>query len=260
MSEAIYRREGDDYFPGTLAGGPWDPTAAQHGGAPAALACRAIEAVPSETPMLVARVTFEILRSVPMSPLRVSAQLTRPGKRVQLVEATITAGDHEVVRARALRIRATSLPLDEPASNALPPPPPPAECEAVEIPPNTGIGFFSAFELRHVSGGILTPGPACLWFRLRSEIVAGESPSPLMRVAAAADFGNGISQLMDFTNHLFINPDLTIHLGRHPVGEWIALDARTLLGPTGMGMSESALWDEKGRIGRSLQSLFLDRR
>ncbi|HEY5877081.1 MAG TPA: hypothetical protein VIT64_17350, partial [Ilumatobacteraceae bacterium] len=59
---------------------------------------------------------------------------------------------------------------------------------------------------------------------------------------------------------LFINPDLTIHLLRLPVGEWIGLDSRSHYGPEGAGLAESALYDENGRIGRSVQSLFVDER
>ena len=43
------------------------------------------------------------------------------------------------------------------------------------------------------------------------------------------------------------------------VGEWVALEARTFAEADGVGVAESALHDEAGRIGRSLQSLLVDR-
>ena len=115
-------------------------------------------------------------------------------------------------------------------------------------------------DVRVVAGGISPAGPATVWFRLRYPIVAGEDPSPLMRVAAAADFGNGISREVDFTTHLFINPDLTIYLHRPARGEWVCLDAVTYAGSTGLGVAESRLYDEEGPVGRSLQALLIGSR
>ena len=90
-------------------------------------------------------------------------------------------------------------------------------------------------------------------------LVAGEPTSPLCRVAAAADFGNGISWVLSRNDgYRFINPDLTIYLHRHPVGEWVALEAATT--PTArLGLAESRLYDERGPIGRSVQSLLVER-
>ena len=90
-------------------------------------------------------------------------------------------------------------------------------------------------------------------------VVAGEQPTPLERVATAADFGNGVSSPLSYDDWLFINPDLTIHVSRLPVGEWVGLESRTLADPQGIGISESRLWDETGPIGRSIQSLLIDR-
>jgi hypothetical protein len=74
-------------------------------------------------------------------------------------------------------------------------------------------------------------------------------------VAVAADSGNGISAVLDFARYLFVNSDLTINLLRCPQGEWICVDARTLLAPNGCGLAESQLFDEAGLVGRATQSL-----
>jgi hypothetical protein len=44
-----------------------------------------------------------------------------------------------------------------------------------------------------------------------------------------------------------------------PVGEWVCLEATTAVEAQGVGLAESRLWDERGVLGRSLQSLLLDR-
>ena len=74
----------------------------------------------------------------------------------------------------------------------------------------------------------------------------GEQPSGVQRAAAAADFGNGISWVLPFEQWIFLNPDLTLHLARPPVGEWIGLDAFTLPSDQGMAMAESAVGTMNG--------------
>jgi hypothetical protein len=113
-------------------------------------------------------------------------------------------------------------------------------------------------EIRFVRGRFEGPGPAAAWFRLRQPVVAGEEPTPVQRAVAAADFGNGIGAELSFGSAVFINPDLTVSLHRPPVGEWVCLDARTRFGPPGVGAAESALWDTRGRIGRAVQSLYIE--
>jgi hypothetical protein len=87
--------------------------------------------------------------------------------------------------------------------------------------------------------------------------VAGEEVSRLQQLAAIADFGNGVSRVVDFATHTFINPDLTIALSRPPVGEWIGLDAVTRLAPLGFGQAESLIFDADGPVGRSVQTLLV---
>ena len=114
--------------------------------------------------------------------------------------------------------------------------------------------------MRFVRGSFAEPGPATAWIRLRVPLVAGEATSALSRVAAAADFGNGVSWVLTREDgYRFINPDLTIYLHRHPAGEWVALEATTSPDPHGVGLAESRLYDERGPIGRSVQSLLIER-
>ena len=113
-------------------------------------------------------------------------------------------------------------------------------------------------EFRSAEGSWHETGPATIWFRLRVPVVADEEPSPLQRVAAAADFGNGLSTVLPRGRFLFINPDLSIHLHRHPEGEWVALEGESAAEDFGVGLAACRLHDERGRIGRSMQSLLVD--
>ena len=257
VDHALFVRDGDRFVPTLHTRGPWDDRY-QHGGAPAALLGRAIEALPSDVPMVVVRVTVEILRAIPLVPLRVVAHIERNARRVQLGSASMHAGDDEVCRVSAWRMRVADLDL-EPRTDATPFPGP--EQGEVFEPESEEPGMHrTAMELRFVRGLFWEPGPATAWLRLRVPVVDEETPSPLMRVLAAADFGNGISMAVGFDRYLFINTDLTVYLHRLPTGEWICLDTATTLQRNGTGVAESALYDVHGPIGRSMQALLVDER
>ncbi|HXA41305.1 MAG TPA: thioesterase family protein [Candidatus Solibacter sp.] len=255
MTEAIFVPDGDSFIPTEHAAGPWDP-GALHGGAPAALMARAIEAVEPELGMFVSRLTAEFMRPVPMAPLRLATEVIRPGKKVQLVQASLTAGGTLVATATALRIR--QAPIEVAAGEEEPAPPPPEQATRLTDVPWPGFG--GAMNPLLAAGSVVDPGPATVWFNLRMPVVAGEPPSPLMRAVAAADFGNGISRVLDFRRHIFINPDLTVYLSRSPRGEWIALDSQTFTNGNGIGLAQSRIFDRDGRVGSSLQALLLDSR
>ncbi|MHB8694470.1 MAG: thioesterase family protein [Solirubrobacteraceae bacterium] len=256
-AQAIFTVEGDRVIASELARGPWDPNA-QHGGAPAALIMRAFEQLEPDASLQLARVTYELMRPVPLGELRLSALLVRPGKRVQLLEASLFTPDGtEVVKARALRIRRASVETvagEDPVPLG-PDTVPPGE----QGPGEPGVTMFapSALELRFIEGAFREPGPATAWFRMHVQLVAGESPTPLQRLAAAADFPNGIGSSLPWTEYVFINPDLTIYIEREPVGEWICLQAQMRVRNGGVGFAEAVLFDEQGRVGRSLQALLI---
>jgi acyl-Coa thioesterase superfamily protein len=110
-------------------------------------------------------------------------------------------------------------------------------------------------EIVFARGKFLEPGPATVWMRPRVTLVEGEQFSPLQRVLVAADGGNGVSAPLDWSGYIFINTDLSVHLLRHPEGEWVCLDAVTHV--DGIGMTDTALWDQHGRIGRAAQTLLV---
>jgi acyl dehydratase len=271
VAESVYVPDGQRFLATELARGPWDPEA-QHGGAPAALLVRAFERLAVAEGLLLARVTYEFLRPVPLGPMEVRAEVTRSGRRMALLEGSIADGDgRELVRARALRVRAADTVLGAQSadrgasgnfsaqSHASPSSPDaavPSEAFAWATRP---MFATEAMEIRFTHGHFSEPGPAGAWFRLRVPLVAGETTSTLQRLAAAADFGNGISSIVSWENHLFINPDLTLYAEREPDGEWIHLDAETRIAPDGIGMATGALRDEGGPVGRATQALVVQR-
>lgn len=255
--EAFYIPDGDRFVATELTRGPWDPDA-QHAGPPAALIGRALERCDGRPgASQIARVTYEILRPVPIGSVVVEARVVRPGRSVELLEASLSSADGEVaVRALAWRIRTEEVELP-PLFEANPPPGPDAGEPEPFFDTGHDVGYHTAMDIRFVRGSFREPGPATVWMRPRQPIVAGEEPTPLQRVLVAADSGNGVSAVLDHARYLFINTDLSVHLHRLPAGEWVCLDAVTLPERHGVGMSDTALWDERGRLGRALQSLFV---
>ncbi len=288
----FYESRGEGRFDATeLTRGPWDPSS-QHAGPPAALIGRAIEGCEGigagASERVVGRVTFEILAPVPIAPLRVRARVERGGRRVDMVEATLTGLDGEpLVRARAWRLlrRRLELPAGvdgrDPASPAVragrpsgvagaPPPPkglarsrdffPTAEIAGDGGAGTLDVGYHTAMEYRFATGSFLEQGPATTWMRMLHPLVDGEEPSPLQRVLIAADSGNGISAALDFRRYVFVNVDLSVHLSRMPAGEWVCLDSLSVAEPTGAGLTDTMLLDEEGPIGRAAQTLMIAER
>lgn len=260
MPDSFYVAEGDGFRATELTRGPWDPVA-QHAGPAAALLAREIEALDDAAAFQVGRVTLEILRPVPIDLVRPRARVVRPGRRVQLAEATLTHGEDVIIRALAWRIRTAAVDFPgvaAPPEDSVPGPGEGAPADFFET--GHDIGYHSAMEYRFVSGSFLEPGPAVVWMRMRQPLVAGEEPSPLQRVLVAADSGNGVSASLDWLRFLFINVDLTVQLERLPEGEWVCLDAATRPQPNGIGSADTLLRDERGRIGRALQTLLISER
>lgn len=251
---ALYTFDDGYYLPGPLTVGPWSPDA-QHGGPVAALLAGAVEEGSDETQVV--RLTVELLRPVPLSPLTLRSQVVRPGRNVQLVDAYLMAGETEVAWARGLRIRRKK--LDVPVDDSLPAAPPPEDLEW-RPPGVVRTAFAEAVDLRFVKGGWDATGPVTMWTRLVVPVVDGRETSPLQRTAAAADFGNGVSRVLDFSTHTFINPDLTVALARVPEGEWILFDVVSRLSVDGFGQAESQIYDTAGPVGRSVQSLLVNER
>jgi hypothetical protein len=256
VSDAFFLPRGDDRYEATAhTSGPWDP-GLQHAGPPAALLARALERCGPRPEMLISRVTFEILHAVPVGEVVVSARVTRPGRSVELLEASLEANGREVVRAGAWRVLRADGPRTPPEPDPADRPPPVPDAEA-PMPAQLESGYLRAIEWRPVKGGFLEPGPAAAWTRLRVPVVEGEEPSGLERVLAVADSGNGISGVLDMKKWWFINPELTVHLEREPQGEWICLDAATSIQPGGAGLARSTLSDLDGPVAHGAQTLYV---
>ena len=268
MAESIFIADGDRFMPTEHARGPWDP-GALHGGAPAALITAAFERIDPGAELRIGRLSFELLRPIPMAPLTLVARVVRPGRRVQELSAELLAEDQLIVRAGALRVQAVgedvaAAEASEGDSGAGPDvamaPPESAKPEPFTLNGSPDASFAgTAMEMRWL-GDPWQLGPGRVWMRLRHPLLPGQELTPLARLVATADFCNGVSAALPFDRFLFINADLTIHLQRLPVGEWIGLDARTRLCEGGPALAEGVLHDRLGPVGRAFQTLVVQAR
>ena len=248
---------------GPAARGPWHSDAA-HGGAPAALLARAIEAHGTSAGMRLATFHSIFFGPVPLGEVDLSTSILKPGRRQMVVGAQLNAGGQTLVEARGVLLRAGEVDLpasaDETGSGM-----PPLEAGREIDGGHWGSGEGLAFQRTSNTIRLIRGGPeddrrdGAAWFRLDSPIVAGEQPSPAQRAVAAADFGHGLAHPISFEKFLLVNCDLNVWLLREPLGEWIGVSATTEVSANGSGVTRTGLYDTEGRFGTAGQSLFVDR-
>jgi acyl-coenzyme A thioesterase PaaI-like protein len=252
--------------------GPWGPDS-QHGGPPAALLARAVEGLPGADRRCIGRFTMELLGPVPVGPLEVSARVVRPGRTVDLCEATLrdVERDRDVARAAVWRFPAVADgAADWPTGGAGASTNPGDRGTALPHGPQDGVphprpdswsgGYLDVVDWRWIEGSVATPGPAVVWMRPTVALVDTEPVSPVQRLLTCADSASGVSAELDPAAWGFVNTELTVHVLRPPKGEWLCLRARTTLSEGHVGMAVSDVYDRAGLVARSAQALLITRR
>jgi len=258
VNESFYRYRGTDgdwqQFDST--GGTasnWD-SSIQHGSPPLALLTRAIERQ-APTGMRIGRLALDILGAIPVVPVQVRCWVSRPGSRICLMTAEMTAGSQRAVARVNAWLLATSDTHDA-ALDRFPP---------LRRVPDTG--FRNAWQGRPGYLETVTwipqpddAGAAVAWMSPLVSLVDGEEPTDLQRLAMVVDSANGVGAALDPDEYLFMNTDTTVHLHRAPVGSEFALRARGSIGPDGVGVTTAEVFDADGFIGTSAQTLLVQRR
>ncbi len=282
MESAFYEQIGPDTYVATSATmGPWSADA-QHGGPPSALAARAIEVHEPDPRQRLARVCVDIMRPIPIGKLTLNTRFVRAGRRVALVETVMECDGHEVLHARGWRIERTTGAVPPVTDGARPERPLSAEeGPPPEIFASQHRGYLSMIEWRFKAAAVAKPeselsasaavgGPSAqlgstgpharprsAWARPRIPLLAGEGISPMARSLLIADSGNGVGAVLSPSDFVFLNVDLTVALQRDPVGDWLLLEAMTMVGPDGTGLVASRLADQTGSVGRATQTLLV---
>jgi hypothetical protein len=255
VDPAFYEPAGPGRYRASAAtAGPWSPDA-QHGGPPSALAARELEAHEPDAGMRLARVSVDILRPVPVGELEVSTRTVRPGKRVALLEAVITAGGQDVLVARGWRIATSDAAPVVGKDRRVPDVP--GTSRPPRFPGGYVDGYLAMIDWRFATGNFGELGPCQVWARPRIPLLPGEDLSPACRTLLVADSGSGVSMAVDPAAYIFINVDLTVILHRDPVGEFVLLDAESTMGGAGTGLADTQLADTTGFFGTCVQTLLV---
>lgn len=256
MSDAIFTEEVGRFRATELAAGPWSSELVQ-GSATTALLGREIELHTRGLGTTVRRLSFDLLRPARLGSFEIRTEVLKSGRKATLLQARLLHSGTEIARCTALLAAATQSP--EQSSDGFDARPP----EQGVPPPRFAQKWSRYFE--HVSvalveGALEMPGPAAAWLRLDVPLVSGEPNTAFVQAIQAADFASGISQVVDMKEWSFINPEITIHFQRAPVGDWILVRAHTHVGQDGAGVASARLADRHGFFAELLQAVIFERR
>jgi hypothetical protein len=198
----------------------------------------------------VGRLSYDILGTVPVAEVDVAVHVTRPGRSIELVEASLRHDGRDVVRLRAWllqpgdnqRIAATTLPRMKP----------PADLPAWDPTTVWPGGFIASAEVRRDED---EPGRARFWVRTATTLLGDEPVSDLARFAGLLDIANGMTVRVAPTEVAFPNVDLTAHFFEEPRGDWVGFDTSVSFGATGLGLTSSVIHDQDGPVGTLAQAL-----
>jgi hypothetical protein len=251
---AYYRRLDEDRFEPTIhAQGAWN-THEQHMAPVSGLLAHAIDCHDPRPDLVLARITYEILGLIELTTTTVQVRTIRPGRTIELVEATAIVADRPVVRALAWRLSRQDTSA---AAGGLPEAmPDPTEC--VHWMPSTlwPGGYIATIE--GAKGPQPEPGRGQVWVRTWTTLVEGEPVSPVAAYLGLVDTANGMNTRIHPLEWAFPNIDLTVHLYREPhggPGHWLGLDTLVTIGAGGVGLTSTTLHDEAGPVGRAEQIL-----
>ena len=254
MSGAFYRQTDEGRFESSpLTAGPWSADA-QHAGPPSALLVRAME--PRTDSSRLARVSVDVLGPVPIAPLTIEVRQVRPGRSVELLEATASIDGRPALVARGWRMRTTPDDFPSVGSHAGPGTEDRPRERGPMLPFAHKDGYLSVVDFSFDSGSGEALGPAAAWGRSRAALVDGETMTGWQHTVVLADSASGISMATDPMASPAINCDLVVSLVRDPDVDWVHLDSETVGGPGGGVLTDTRLSDARGRLGRSVQNLY----
>lgn len=224
---------------------PWSPDML-HGRLLAGLAAWAIEREHGEDGFVPTRLTVDLYKAPAMAPTTVTTTLVRAGGRVRAIDALLIVGGENVARASTLWLRRGGTPEGEDAipRTAMWDAPPPADDDA------DPVMWFDVRPIGDRGFGAPGPEPRRVWLRDHRPLVAGATFTPFVRAALCADFASPFANSGP-SGLDYINADLTLHLGRLPIGEWIGIETNERIAADGVSVAECSYFDQTGPIGFS---------
>lgn len=245
------------YRPTELASGAWQPGEI-HFAPVAGLLTHAIErhrAAHGAPGLQLSRIAFDILGFLALAETSVRVETRRPGRTIELVEATASIAGRDAAVARAWY--SVESDTSEAAGGAAAPLPSPDGARPTAFHEAWGGGFVRSLEVRQT--GAAVPGRGSVWVRTPHDLIEGEPASGLARWIGLVDVANGVAVRATPDAWMFPNLDLTIHLLRQPEHGWLGLDTTVAFGASGHGITGAELHDERGHVGHAMQTLTVRR-
>jgi hypothetical protein len=262
--DCLYRRVGADgeflvfeSTDGTRSN--WDPEI-QHGSPPLALMTKLIEERAVDSGLRVGRLTLDILGAIPVAQVRARAWVERPGRRISLMAAEMSATGPDASQRAVARVSAWLLATSDTADAATDRYPPLVEGEAVPVPHSWegAKGYLETVSWRRQPPTDATGN--VVWLSPLVPLVDSEPVTELQRLAMVVDCANGAGAALDPEQFMFMNTDTAVHLHRLPAGNDVALRSRGSIGPDGVGVTTAEIFDRQGFIGTVAQTLLVQRR
>lgn len=250
--DAYYVRRGEYRFVSTLhAQGAWQPGEQHLAPASGLLLAEVERRLPSAK--LVARASFDVLGVIQSGEFTIDVNLVRPGRTIELIEASMRRADRASIRARIWRLAGSDTSRVQ--GIEWPPLPPPEAMSPFVLSSVWDGGFVHSLEARQAADA--RPGRGRSWLRTHCALVAGEPDPPVAGFLKVVDTANGLIVRARPGSVFFANVDLSVHFFRQPGAGWVGLDTRVNFGATGLGETFSVLSDIHGPLGTAAQSLTL---
>lgn len=249
---SYFIRESDRAFTATEhVSGAWNPRE-QHIAAPMGLLAHLIEQDHAARggSLVISRVTYDILGVIPLDTCEVDIKVIRPGRTIELIEATLSHGGRAALSARAWLLKETDTRAM--AGTAIVPLPKRDTMTSWNYSNDWDGGFVRSFEALKDEG---EPGLAQGWLRPKYPILSGETVSDTATFLGLIDTANGLSPRVDPKLAAFPNLDLTVSLFRQPRGSWVGYDTDVTFGSNAVGLTHTFLHDDEGPVGVVTQTL-----
>ncbi|MQY29400.1 acyl-CoA thioesterase domain-containing protein [Nocardia aurantia] len=244
-SEPYFTEKDGALLPAPHARSWWTP-GMLHGRLLAGLLARALERAHSGEDLHFARLTVDMFRNAPMEPLRATTERVREGRRIRVADAVLHSSVGPVARASAVLLRRGEQPTgfvpNVPEWNA----PPPDQLPDT-MKPEFPIQMFDAENNPIHYWGDSGTLRRRIWVHEFSPLVAGESLSPFVRAALAADAASPMTHAAKKLE--FINADYTLLLSRLPMTDVVGLESGGHISEDGIAVGHATVYDIAGAIG-----------
>lgn len=252
MTAYFQRLDATRFRATSMTEGAWDPQQ-MHVSPGIGLLAHAIECdrdARRDDALVLTRLSVDILGAFPVGDIEVQVRVLRPGRTIELVEASLVHDGRTGLLARAwLQQQYDTAAI---AGDDTPRLPAPDDVIAFDAALGWAGGFAESIEGRREEP---QPGHGRFWLRLGGPLVADEEASTTAHALGVADVVNGMSPRVGPEVAAYPNIDLTAHLYRAPVSEWLGCETEVSYGETGVGLTRATLHDVDGPIGCTAQTL-----